>query len=451
MFKKVLIANRGEIAVRVIRACKEMGISTVAVYSEADKDSMHVHLADESVCIGGPRASESYLNMFNILSAALVTKAEAIHPGYGLLSENSKFVGMCKEVGIKFIGPSEISIETMGNKQNARTTMIAAKVPVVPGSIGVLTTVEEALECADKIGYPVMIKAANGGGGRGIRRIFDKKDLPSSFENASSEAIACFGDGSLYMEKLVTGARHIEVQVLADSFGNTIHLGERDCSIQRKNQKIIEEAPGSTITPALRKKIGETAVRAAKAAKYENAGTIEFLMDNDNSFYFMEMNTRIQVEHPVTEMITGVDLIKQQLKVAAGLKLEISQKDIEIKGHSIECRINAEDPANGFMPACGTVEKLHVPGGLGVRFDSMVYQGYKIPPYYDSMVGKLIVHAEDRKSAIERMNSALDEFVIKGVTTNIEFLRKIIHDKNYIKGDFNTSYIEKWLEKEALK
>ncbi len=449
MFKKVLIANRGEIAVRVIRACKEMGIATVAIYSEADKDSMHVHLADESVCVGGPRASESYLNMFNILSAALVTNSEAIHPGYGLLSENSKFIGMCKEVGIKFIGPSETSVELMGNKQNARTTMLAANVPVVPGSIGVLTTAEEALECAEKIGYPVMIKAANGGGGRGIRRIFDKKELPSSFDNASSEAIACFGDGSLYMEKLVTEAKHIEVQVLADSFGNTVHLGERDCSIQRKNQKIIEEAPGSIITPELRKKIGETAVRAAKAANYVNAGTIEFLMDKDFNFYFMEMNTRIQVEHPVTEMITGIDLIKQQLKVAAGLKLEFKQEDITFKGHSIECRINAEDPANGFMPSCGTVEKLHVPGGLGVRFDSMVYQGYKIPPYYDSMVGKLIVYAEDRKSAIERMNSALDEIVVKGVTTNIEFLRQIIQNKKYLKGDFNTSFIEKLLESEA--
>jgi len=451
MFKKVLIANRGEIAVRVIRACKELGISTVAVYSEADRDSMHVHLADESVCIGGPRASESYLNMFNILSAALVTGAEAIHPGYGLLSENSKFVGMCNQVGVKFIGPSEDSINTMGNKQNARTTMIAADVPVVPGSIGVLTCAEDALECADKIGYPVMIKAANGGGGRGIRRIFSREELPDAFQNASSEAIACFGDGSLYMEKLVTEAKHIEVQVLADSFGHTIHLGERDCSIQRKNQKIIEEAPGSNITPELRAKIGATAVRAAKACNYENAGTIEFLMDKDFNFYFMEMNTRIQVEHPITEMITGVDLIKKQLQIASGQKLDLKQEDIVFKGHAIECRINAEDPSNKFMPSCGTVEKLHVPGGLGIRFDSMVYQGYKIPPYYDSMVGKLIVYAEDRKSAIDRMNSALDEIVVKGVITNIEFLRKIIVNKTYIKGDFNTSFIEQLLEKEAKK
>ena len=449
MFKKVLIANRGEIAVRVIRACKEMGIATVAVYSEADRDSMHVHLADESVCIGGPRASESYLNIFNILSAALVTHAEAIHPGYGLLSENSKFVGMCKEVGITFIGPSDASIDLMGNKQNARTTMIAANVPVVPGSKGVLTSEEDALACAEEIGYPVMIKAANGGGGRGIRRIFNKKELPSAFANASSEAIACFGDGSLYMEKLVTGARHIEVQILADSFGNTIHLGERDCSVQRKNQKIIEEAPGSTITPELRKTLGETAVRAAKAANYVNAGTIEFLMDKDFNFYFMEMNTRIQVEHPVTEMITGIDLIKKQLKIAAGIPLDLKQEDVVFKGHSIECRINAEDPANQFMPACGTVEKLHVPGGLGVRFDSMVYQGYRIPPYYDSMVGKLIVFAEDRQSAIDRMNSALDEMVVKGVVTNIEFLRKIIANESYIKGDFHTSFIENLLESEA--
>ena len=449
MFKKVLIANRGEIAVRVIRACKEMGIATVAVYSEADRDSMHVHLADESVCVGGPRASESYLNMFNILSAALVTNSEAIHPGYGLLSENSKFVGMCKQVGITFIGPSENSIELMGNKQNARTTMIAADVPVVPGSVGVLTCAEDALECAERIGYPVMIKAANGGGGRGIRRIFNSEEVPSAFDNASSEAKACFGDGSLYMEKLVTGARHIEVQVLADTFGNTIHLGERDCSIQRKNQKIIEEAPGCVITPELRKTIGETAVRAAKAANYVNAGTIEFLMDKDEKFYFMEMNTRIQVEHPVTEMITGIDLIKKQLLIAAGVELDIKQEDVVIKGHSIECRINAEDPANNFMPSCGTVDKLHVPGGLGVRFDSMVYQGYKIPPYYDSMVGKLIVFAENRQAAIDRMNSALDEIVVKGVTTNIEFLRQIVNNEQYIKGDFNTSFIEKLLESEA--
>jgi len=442
MFRKILIANRGEIAVRIIRACREMNIETVAIYSEADKDALHVKLADESVCIGAPAARDSYLNIFNILSATLLTGAEAIHPGFGLLAENSRFVDMCRKCGIAFIGPDVKSMELMGNKINARKTMIEAGVPVIPGSDGVLESVGDALRCAKKIGYPVVIKAVNGGGGRGIRKVMDSESLPAAYENAKAEAEASFGDCRLYMEKLISNARHVEVQVLADKYGNIVHLGERDCSIQRKNQKLIEESPCPVLTEELRQKMGEAAVRAARAVNYENAGTVEFLLDEEGNFYFMEMNTRIQVEHPVTEAVTGIDLIKAQINIAAGRKLPFTQKDIAIRGHAIECRINAEDPDRNFAPSCGTVNFLHIPGGPGVRFDTSLYQGYQIPPYYDSMLGKLIVHAASREEAIEKMRGALEELIIDGVTTNIDYQLAIINHEKFKKGLINTGFVE---------
>ncbi len=447
MFNKILIANRGEIAVRIIRACRELGISTVAVFSEADRNALHTQLADEAVCIGPAKSSASYLNMANILSAACITKAQAIHPGFGFLSENSVFASMCEECNIKFIGPDSKTIELMGNKSNARKLMIEAGVPVTPGSDGVIESVEKAFEFADKFGYPVMIKASSGGGGKGIRIVRKREELEESFNTAKNEAKANFGDDSVYMEKLIENARHIEVQILADEYGNVIHLGERDCSLQRRNQKVLEESPSAAIDEKTRKNLGETAVRAARAADYKNAGTIEFLYSRDGQFYFMEMNTRIQVEHPVTEMVTDIDLIKEQLKIASGEPISFEQKDVCISGHSIECRINAEDPDNNFAPSPGKISYLLMPGGgNGLRVDSAVYAGYTIPPYYDSMIAKVITKGKDRNEAIAKMKRALDEFVIEGIKTNIDFQLELLNNEMYRKGEFDTSFISKLLE-----
>jgi len=442
VFNKILIANRGEIAVRVIRACREMGIETVAVYSEADKDAIHTQMADEAVCIGPAAAKDSYLNIQNIISATVLTGAQAIHPGFGFLSENSKFAKMCKECNIVFIGPDSDCIENMGNKSNARDIMIKAGVPVVPGSNGSIKDEKELLEIAKEIGYPVMVKASAGGGGRGIRVVYEESELIKSYENARAEAKAAFGDETIYMEKFVENPKHIEIQILGDSFGNVVYLGERDCSMQRRNQKVLEEAPCSIMTEELRKNMGETAVRAAKAVNYNNAGTIEFLLDKHNNYYFMEMNTRIQVEHPITEMITGVDLIKEQIKIAAGEKLDFTQEDVVLNGHSIECRINAEDATRGFMPSPGKIQDLYLPGGFNVRIDSAVYSGYVIPPFYDSMIAKLIVHGKNREEAICKMRRALGEFLIEGVHTNIDFQFELINSEEFIKGTYNTKFIE---------
>ncbi|SHH96370.1 acetyl-CoA carboxylase, biotin carboxylase subunit [Clostridium collagenovorans DSM 3089] len=441
MLKKVLIANRGEIAVRVIRACRELGIRTVAIYSEADKEALHTQLADESVCVGGPQSKDSYLNIKNILSAAILTGAEGIHPGFGFLSENSKFAQMCKECNIIFIGPDAETIDAMGNKSKAKEIMDAAGVPIIRGSKGIVETEEEAIELCKTIGYPIMIKASAGGGGRGIRIVREEKDLVSSYTMAKTEAKIAFGDDSMYIEKFIEEPRHIEVQVLGDNYGNVLYLGERDCSIQRRNQKVIEEAPSCVIDEETRKKLGDIAVKAAKAVNYKGAGTIEFLRDKYGEFYFMEMNTRIQVEHPVTEMITGIDIVKEQLNVASNKPLDIKQEDITINGHAIECRINAEDPRAGFMPSPGVVNVINLPGGFGVRLDTAIYNGYKIPPYYDSMVAKLIVHGRDREEAINKMKRALDEFIIEGVKNNIEFQYEILNNKKFNEGDINTSFI----------
>ncbi|MGH4051756.1 MAG: acetyl-CoA carboxylase biotin carboxylase subunit [Clostridium sp.] len=443
MFKKILIANRGEIAVRIIRACNEMGIQTVAVYSDIDKDALHTQMADEAVCIGPAKSKDSYLNMQNILSATVLTGAEAIHPGFGFLSENSKFAQMCEECNIKYIGPDSSNIENMGNKLKAREMMINAGVPVVPGSGGEIASEEEALSEALKIGYPVMIKASAGGGGRGIRVVNAVEELISAYNTAKAEAKTSFGDDTMYMEKFIEEPRHIEFQILADEHGNVIHLGERDCSIQRRNQKVIEEAPGVVMTPELRKQMGEVAVKAAKSINYKNAGTIEFLLDKHNKYYFMEMNTRIQVEHGITEMVTGIDLVKAQIKIASGQVLPYKQEDIKIQGHAIECRINAENPNKNFMPCPGVIKSIHIPGGYGVRIDSAAYQGYKIPHTYDSMIAKLIVHGKDRGEALCKMRSALGEFIIEGVDTNIDFQFKIINNEKFIKGKFDTSFISK--------
>ncbi|WP_291632741.1 acetyl-CoA carboxylase biotin carboxylase subunit [Clostridium sp.] len=443
MFKKILIANRGEIAVRIIRACNEMGIRTVAVYSEADKEALHIQMADEAVCIGPAKSKDSYLNMQNILSATVLTGAEAIHPGYGFLSENSKFAQMCEECNIKYIGPNSQNIDNMGNKLKAREIMIKAGVPVVPGSCGAVESETDALMEAEKIGYPVMIKASAGGGGRGIRVVSKVEDLISAYNTARAEAKTNFGDDTMYMEKFIEEPRHIEFQILADEHENVIHLGERDCSIQRRNQKLIEEAPGAVMTEELRKQMGEVAVKAARSINYKNAGTIEFLLDKHGKYYFMEMNTRIQVEHPITEMITGVDLIKAQIEIASGQVLPYKQEDVKIEGHAIECRINAENPSKNFMPSPGEIKSLHLPGGYGVRIDSAAYQGYKIPPTYDSMIGKLIVHGKDRKEALCIMRRALGEFIIEGVDTNIDFQFKIVNNENFISGNFDTSFISK--------
>lgn len=446
MFKKILIANRGEIAVRIIRACREMGIETVAVYSEADRDALHAEMADEAICIGPARARDSYLNMQNIISATVLSGAEAVHPGFGFLSENSEFAEMCKECNITFIGPDAESIEKMGNKSRAREIMIEADVPIVPGSDGSIDTIEEGLNLADKIGYPVMIKASAGGGGRGIRIVKDKEEFAKAFETAKSEAKNAFGDDTMYVEKFVENPRHIEFQILADNHGSTIYLGERDCSIQRRNQKVLEEAPSPVVSEKLRREMGEVAVRAAKAAQYKNAGTIEFLVDKYGKYYFMEMNTRIQVEHPITEMVTGIDLIKEQIKIAAGEKLSIKQEDIKINGHAIECRINAENPEQGFRPSPGKIERMHIPGGLGVRLDSAAYQGYIIPPTYDSMIGKLIAYGKTREEAINRMKRALGEFIIEGIDTNIDFQLRILSNDVFVSGNFDTGFIAKELK-----
>jgi len=448
MFRKILIANRGEIAVRIIRAARELGIDTVAVYSTADKEALHTLLADEAVCIGPAKSTDSYLNMNAVLSAAVLTGAEAIHPGFGFLSENSKFATMCEEVGIKFIGPSGAVMDMMGDKINARAQMIKAKVPVIPGSDGEVHTSEEALEVAEKIGYPVMLKASAGGGGKGIRKVEKAEDLVAAFESASSEAKAAFGNGAMYMERVIYPARHIEVQILADQQGHVVHLGERDCSLQRNNQKVLEESPSVAIGKTLRQQIGEAAVRAAESVGYENAGTIEFLLDEaKGEFYFMEMNTRVQVEHPVTEFVTGVDIVKEQIKIADGQELSFSQEDVEIRGHAIECRINAENPAFNFAPSPGKISNLYLPsGGVGLRVDSAVYPGYTIPPYYDSMIAKIIVHGENRFDALMKMQRALYELEIDGVVTNSSFQLDLISDPNVIAGDYDTAFLmEKFL------
>lgn len=444
MFHKILIANRGEIAVRIIRACKEMGIQTVAVYSEADREALHVRLADEAVCIGPGRAAESYLNRNAIIEATILTGAEAIHPGFGFLSENATFAGLCRDCSITFIGPPPEAINLLGNKARARETMVRAGVPVIPGSGGLVENTSEAKEWAEKIGYPVMVKASAGGGGKGMRAAAGPEELEKAFETARAEASAAFGDGSMYLEHLVVNPRHIEFQILADAYGNVIHLGERDCSIQRKNQKVLEEAPSPALTEELRQEMGGAAVRAAKAAGYENAGTIEFLLDSSGRYYFMEMNTRIQVEHPVTEAVTGIDLVKEQLRIAAGEQLLHKQEDIVMKGHAIECRVNAENPEKNFRPSPGTIKSLILPGGPGVRVDSGIYQGYTIPPLYDSMLAKLIVHAEDREAAIARMKRALGEFTLDGVDTNLEFLCGILGHPGYAAGEFDTGFLAEY-------
>ncbi|MCW0928318.1 acetyl-CoA carboxylase biotin carboxylase subunit [Streptococcus anginosus] len=448
MFRKILIANRGEIAVRIIRAARELGIATVAVYSTADKEALHTLLADEAVCIGPAKSTESYLNMNVVLSAAVLTGSEAIHPGFGFLSENSKFATMCEEVGIKFIGPSGAVMDLMGDKINARAQMIKANVPVIPGSSGEVHTSDEALAVAEKIGYPVMLKASAGGGGKGIRKVEKVEDLVAAFESASREAKAAFGNGAMYMERVIYPARHIEVQILADQHGHVVHLGERDCSLQRNNQKVLEESPSVAIGKTLRQKIGEAAVRAAKSVGYENAGTIEFLFDEDKrEFYFMEMNTRVQVEHPITEFVTGVDIVKEQIKIAAGQELPFNQEDIHITGHAIECRINAENPAFNFAPSPGKISNLYLPsGGVGLRVDSAVYPGYTIPPYYDSMIAKIIVHGENRFDALMKMQRALYELEIDGVVTNSGFQLDLISDPHVIAGDYDTAFLmEKFL------
>lgn len=443
MFQKVLIANRGEIAVRVIRACRELGIRTVAVYSEADHDALHAELADEAICIGPAKAADSYLNVTQILSAALVTHAEAIHPGFGFLSENSRFASMCEELNLTFIGPKAATIDAMGNKINARQLMIEANVPVIPGSDGALTDVHEALTIAAEIGYPVMLKAAAGGGGKGIRKVLSAEELPQHFASAQQEAKAAFGNDEMYLEKIIYPARHIEVQILGDDFGNVVHLGERDCSLQRNNQKVLEESPSVVITEEKRQHLGQAAVRAAKAVGYRNAGTIEFLMDQAGAFYFMEMNTRIQVEHPITEMVTGVDLVKKQLEIASGEALNLTQEEIIMTGYAIECRINAENPAFNFAPSPGKIHNLFLPsGGLGLRVDSGMYSGYTIPPYYDSMIAKIIVHGETRFEALMKMQRALGELVTEGVTTNADFQMDLISHPQVIAGDYDTAFLQ---------
>lgn len=448
MFQKILIANRGEIAVRIIRACREMGIKTVAVYSTADKEALHTQLADEAVCIGDAAATNSYLNMERILSATIATKAEAIHPGFGFLSENAKFAEMCEKCKIQFIGPSAEVIQKLGNKSQARNTMMKAKVPVVPGSKEAVFCAEDGKKIAKEVGYPVIIKASSGGGGKGMRVAGSEAEFSKNFDLAQQESINAFGDDAMYIERYITSPRHVEFQILADRMGNVIQLGERDCSIQRRHQKMIEESPCVAISAELRKKMGQAAVQAAKAAGYENAGTIEFLLDSSGEFFFMEMNTRIQVEHPITEMVTGLDLVKEQIRIAAGEALSVKQKDIHIQGHAIECRINAENPKKHFMPCPGVIHELHFPGGNGVRIDSAVYAGYQIPPNYDSMIAKVIVHDKDRESAIAKMRSALGEVVIEGVTTNIDFQYDILNHPVYVSGKINTHFLPDYFGEE---
>ena len=443
MLKKVLVANRGEIAVRIIRACKELNIKTVAVYSEIDKNELHTKLADEAICIGPAMATKSYLNIKNILEAACITGCDSIHPGFGFLSENAYFAKICNESGIKFIGPHYQVIDLMGNKSNSKELMKKAGIPVVPGSDGSIKNFIEAKKIAKQIGYPVILKAAAGGGGKGIRIVEKEEELENAYNIVKQEAKNSFDDDEIYMEKFIQNPRHVEIQILADEYGNIVHLGERDCSIQRRNQKVLEESPSTVLNEKLRAKMGDAAIKAVKASKYTNAGTIEFLVDKDKKFYFMEMNTRIQVEHPVTEMITGIDIVKEQLKIASNEKLSFNQKEIEFKGHSIECRINAENPEKKFRPCPGKIVGLNVPGGNGVRVDTAVYTGYTIPPMYDSMIAKLIVHAENRKAAIAKMKMALEELVIDGIDTNIDFLYQILENENFVKGNFDTSFIQK--------
>ena len=443
MLKKILIANRGEIAVRIIRACRELGIRTVAVYSEIDKNSLHKELADEAVCIGPAPSNKSYLNVKAIIEAACLTGCDGIHPGYGFLSENSSFAKMCDEIGIKFIGPTHKMIELMGNKSKAKETMKNAGVPVVPGSDGLVDNVLEAIKVALRIRYPVILKASSGGGGKGIRIAYNEKELVKFYDLVRQEAKISFNDDSIYIEKFIENPRHIEVQVMADEHGNVIHLGERDCTVQRNNQKMLEETPSGVITDKLRQKMGKITVNALKEIGYSNVGTIEYLLDKNKDFYFMEMNTRVQVEHPITETITGVDIIKEQLRIASGEKLQYKQDDIKFTGHSLEARINAENPYKNFMPCPGEIKELHIPGGNGVRIDTAIYPGYKIPPTYDSMIAKVIVHGKDRNESIAKMKSALGEFVIDGISTNIDFLYKILEDEDFISNNYDTSFIAK--------
>ena len=449
MFQKLLIANRGEIAVRIIRACREMGIKTVAVYSQADADALHTQLADESICIGKAEAKDSYLNMERILSATIASGADAIHPGFGFLSENSKFAALCEKCNIAFIGPSARTIEETGNKSEARNAMVRAGVPVIPGTKEPIFTAEAGRKFADEIGYPVMIKAALGGGGKGMRVVQNSTDFEKNFQNAQREAENGFGDNSMYIEKYIEHPKHIEFQILADNEGNTIHLGERDCSVQRRHQKMIEESPCTALDEDLREQMGAMAVRAAKAVGYRNAGTVEFLLDSHRQFYFMEINTRIQVEHGVTELVTGIDLVKEQIRVAAGEKLGLRQSDIHLTGHAMEVRINAENPDKNFAPCPGTIQELHIPGGNGVRIDTAVYPGYIIPPYYDSMIMKVMVYDKDRESALKKMRSTLGEVIIEGVTTNLDFQYEILKNKEFESGAVHTDFIEKNFEETA--
>ncbi len=442
MINKLLIANRGEIAVRIIRACREMGIETVAVYSKADEDALHVQLADEAVCIGPAPSKDSYLNMANIISATIMCGADALHPGFGFLSENARFVEMCQKCHITFVGPSAELIQKMGNKSEARKTMMEAGVPVVPGTKEAVYDVEAGLAFAEAIGFPVMIKASSGGGGKGMRISRSREDFRENFETAQMESVGSFADDAMYIEKYIEDPRHIEFQILADKFGHVIHLGERDCSIQRRHQKVLEESPSAALDEDLRRRMGEAAIKAAKAVGYENAGTIEFLLDKDKNFYFMEMNTRIQVEHPVTEAVTDIDLIKNQIRIAEGQDLRYEQDNVRISGHAIECRINAECPEKGFIPSPGKITRLHLPGGKGIRVDTAIYAGYTIPPYYDSMIAKLIVHGKSRKEAIKKMKSALSEFIVEGVDTNIDFQMEIMNHPGFVEGDIDTSFIE---------
>jgi acetyl-CoA carboxylase biotin carboxylase subunit len=442
MINKLLIANRGEIAVRIIRACRELGIKTVAVYSQADAESLHTQLADESICIGKAPSQDSYLNMERILSATIATGADAIHPGFGFLSENSKFASLCEKCNITFVGPSSDIIAKMGNKSEARNTMKAAGIPIVEGTDSPLYDALKAKEYADAIGYPVMIKAALGGGGKGMRVVYEPDEFIASFNNAQQETIKGFADNSMYIEKYIEHPRHVEFQILADNYGNVIHLGERDCSIQRRHQKMIEESPSIAIDEKTRKAMGDMAVKAAKAVGYTNAGTVEFLLDKNNNFYFIEINTRIQVEHGVTELVTGIDLIKEQLRIASGNRLEYSQKDIQLRGHAIEVRINAENPDRNFAPCPGNIDVLHIPGGNGVRIDTAVYTGYRIPPFYDSMILKVMAYDKDRKSAINKLRSILGEIIIEGVTTNLDFQYDILNNNNFIEGRINTDFIK---------
>lgn len=446
MFKKILIANRGEIAVRIIRACRELGVRSVAVYSTADRESLHAQIADEAICIGPPATKDSYLNMNAVIQAAVNTGAEAIHPGFGFLSENAEFARLCEKNGIVFIGPSYKSIEMLGDKASAKETMAAAGVPVIPGSMGAVRSIDEAKEIAGKCGYPVLVKASAGGGGRGIRRVDKPEELESQIIAAQQEAKNFFGDDTVYIEKFLVNPHHVEIQIMADKKGNIIYLGERDCSMQRRNQKILEECPSPIVSPELRKRMGKAAVTAAKECGYYNAGTIEFLVDENRDFYFMEMNTRIQVEHPITEEVTGFDLVKAQIEVASGLPLRIKQSDVKLTGHAIECRINAENPSQNFRPSPGTIHALYVPGGPGIRIDGAVYQGYTITPYYDSMISKLIAHGADRDEAIRKMRWALSEFIVDGVDTNIDFQLEIIKQPEFLSGNYDNGFLTRYME-----